>query len=70
MAYMGKTICGKFERQLLTSDGSTTTFTLNYTIGSAWRNFSKCLVLFKKQVLFYTLGSGGTQIILQRVHFY
>ena len=36
MAYIGReAIYGKFERQSLTADGSTTTFTLNYTIGSA-----------------------------------
>ena len=64
MAYIGREpIYGKFERQSLTSDGSTTTFTLNYTIGSASCNFSKCCWCCSRSWCCYTLGSGGTQII-------
>ena len=36
MAYIGRDPeFGAFERQTLTADGSTTTFTLNYTVGSS-----------------------------------
>ena len=35
MAYLGREpVIGSFEKQSLTADGSTTTFTLNYTVGS------------------------------------
>ena len=35
MAYIGRgPVTGSFEKQDLTADGSTTTFTLNYTEGS------------------------------------
>ena len=36
MAYIGQNPDhGTFEKQALTADGSTTTFTLNYTVGSS-----------------------------------
>ena len=36
MAYIGREpVTGSFEKQDLTADGSTTTFTLNYTVGSS-----------------------------------
>ena len=35
MAYIGRDPAyGSFEKQSLTADGSTTTFTLNFTVGS------------------------------------
>ena len=36
MAYLGRSPAyGSFEKQSLTADGSTTTFTLTYTVGSS-----------------------------------
>ena len=36
MAYIGRgPVTGSFEKQTFTADGSTTTFTLNYTVGSS-----------------------------------
>ena len=64
MAYIGRDpIYGKFERQSLTADGSTTTFTLNYTIGSAAAILVNVAGVVQEPGVAYTLGSGGTQII-------
>ena len=64
MAYIGREpIYGKFERQSLTTDGSTTTFTLNYTIGSAASILVNVAGVVQEPGVAYTLGTGGTQII-------
>jgi len=64
MAYIGREpIYGKFERQSLTTDGSTTTFTLNYTIGSAASILVNVAGVVQEPGVAYTLGSGGTQIV-------
>ena len=64
MAYIGREpIYGKFERQSLTADGSTTTFTLNYTIGSAASILVNVAGVVQEPGVAYTLGSGGTQIV-------
>ena len=64
MAYIGREpIYGKFERQSLTADGSTTTFTLNYTIGSAAAILVNVAGVVQEPGIAYTLGTGGTQII-------
>ena len=64
MAYIGREpIYGKFERQSLTADGSTTTFTLNYTIGSAAAILVNVAGVVQEPGVAYTLGTGGTQII-------
>jgi len=64
MAYIGRSpLYGKFERQSLTADGSTTTFTLNYTIGSAAAILVNVAGVVQEPGVAYTLGSGGTQII-------
>tara|TARA_B100000497_G_C7557577_1_gene336578 strand:- start:232 stop:897 length:666 start_codon:yes stop_codon:yes gene_type:complete len=64
MAYIGREpIYGKFERQSLTADGSTTTFTLNYTIGSAASILVNVAGVVQEPGVAYTLGTGGTQIV-------
>ena len=64
MAYIGREpIYGKFERQSLTTDGSTTTFTLNYTIGSTASILVNVAGVVQEPGVAYTLGTGGTQII-------
>ena len=64
MAYIGREpIHGKFERQSLTADGSTTTFTLNYTIGSAASILVNVAGVVQEPGVAYTLGNGGTQIV-------
>jgi len=64
MAYIGRDpLYGKFERQSLTADGSTTTFTLNYTIGSAASILVNVSGVIQEPGVAYTLGSGGTQIV-------
>ena len=64
MAYIGREpIYGKFERQSLTTDGSTTTFSLNYTIGSAASILVNVAGVVQEPGVAYTLGTGGTQIV-------
>ena len=64
MAYIGREpIYGKFERQSLTADGSTTTFSLNYTIGSAASILVNVAGVVQEPGVAYTLGNGGTQIV-------
>ena len=64
MAYIGREpIYGKFERQSLTADGSTTTFSLNYTIGSAASILVNVAGVVQEPGVAYTLGTGGTQIV-------
>ena len=64
MAYIGREpIHGKFERQSLTADGSTTTFTLNYSIGSTASILVNVAGVVQEPGVAYTLGNGGTQIV-------
>ena len=63
MAYIGREpIYGKFERQSLTADGSTTTFTLNYSIGSAASILVNVAGVIQKPAVAYNVINGGTQI--------
>ena len=63
MAYIGREpIFGKFERQSLTADGSTTTYTLNYTIGSAAAILVNVAGVVQEPGVAYTVTNGGTQI--------
>jgi len=64
MAYIGRTPdYGAFEKQTFTADGSTTTFSLNYTVGSS----SSILILVSGVVqepeVAYNIASGGTQVV-------
>ena len=64
MAYIGREpIHGKVERQSLTADGSTTTFTLNYSIGSTASILVNVAGVVQEPGVAYTLGNGGTQIV-------
>ena len=64
MAYIGKTPDhGTFEKQALTADGSTTTFTLNYTVGSSSAILVSVSDVGQQPELGYHIASGGTTII-------
>ena len=63
MAYIGLSpTYGAFEKQVLTADGSTTTFTLNYTVGSSSSILVSVAGVHQEPEVAYNLGSGGTQI--------
>jgi len=64
MAYIGKTPeTGTFEKQVLTADGSTTTFTLNYTIGSSSSILVSVSGVIQEPETAYNISGGGTQIV-------
>lgn len=64
MAYIGKSPeYGVFEKQTLTADGSTTTFTLNYTIGSSSSILVSVSGVVQEPEVAYNISSGGTQIV-------
>ena len=54
---------GAFEKQALTADGSTTTFTLDYTVGSASSILVSVAGVHQEPEIAYNLGSNGTQIV-------
>jgi hypothetical protein len=54
---------GAFEKQSLTADGSTTTFSLDYTIGSTSSILVSVAGVHQEPEVAYNLGSGGTQIV-------
>tara|TARA_B100000902_G_C27061405_1_gene789291 strand:- start:74 stop:670 length:597 start_codon:yes stop_codon:yes gene_type:complete len=63
MAYLGREPAyGAFERQSLTADGSTTTFTLTYTVASTSSILVSIAGVIQEPNEAYTLASGGTQI--------
>jgi len=64
MAYLGREpLYGAFEKQALTPDGSTTTFTLDYTVGSSSSLLVSVAGVHQEPEVAYNLGSGGTQIV-------
>ena len=64
MAYIGRQPSyGAFEKQSLTADGSTTTFTLNYTIGSSSSILVSVAGVVQEPETGYNLASGGTSIV-------
>lgn len=64
MAYIGKTPeTGTFEKQVLTADGSTTAFTLNYTIGSSSSILVSVSGVIQEPEVAYNISGGGTQIV-------
>ena len=64
MAYIGRDPqYGAFEKQALTADGSTTTFTLDYTVGSAASLLVSVAGVHQEPVTAYNLGTNGTQIV-------
>jgi len=64
MAYIGRSPSyGAFEKQVLTADSSTTTFTLNYTVGSTSSILVSVAGVVQEPEVAYNLTSGGTQIV-------
>ena len=63
MAYIGRDPqYGAFEKQALTADGSTTTFTLDYTIGSSSSILVSVAGVHQEPEVAYNLATNGTQI--------
>ena len=64
MAYIGREPSyGALEKQSLTADGSTTTFSLTYTVGSAASVIVSVNSVILEPETGYSLSGGGTQII-------
>ena len=64
MAYIGRDPAyGSFEKQSLTADGSTTTFTLNFTVGSTASLMVSVAGVLQEPETAYNIASGGTQIV-------
>ena len=64
MAYIGRQPSyGAHERQDITGDGSTTTFTLTYTIGSTASVLVSQAAVVQQPGSGYTITNGGTQIV-------
>ena len=64
MAYLGREPqYGAFEKQAITADGSTTTFSLDYTVGSSSSILVSVAGVHQEPEVAYNIGSGGTQII-------
>ena len=64
MAYIGRDPAyGSFEKQSLTADGSTTTFTLNFTVGSSSSIMVSVAGVFQEPEVAYNLSDGGTKIV-------
>ena len=63
MAYIGRDPqYGAFEKQSLTADGSTTTFTLDYTVGSSSSLLVSVAGVHQEPEVAYNLATNGTQI--------
>jgi len=63
MAYIGREpTYGAFERQSLTADGSTVTFTLDYTVASTSSILVSVAGVVQEPNSAYILAGGGTQI--------
>ena len=63
MAYIGRDPqYGAFEKQALTADGSTTTFTLDYALGSASSILVSVAGVHQEPETAYNLSSNGTAI--------
>ena len=64
MAYIGRgPVTGSFEKQDLTADGSTTTFTLNYTVGSSSAILVSVSGVLQEPETAYNISAGGTKIV-------
>jgi len=63
MAYIGRApSAGSFEKQALTADSSTTTFTLDYTVGSSSSLLVSVAGVHQEPESAYNLATNGTQI--------
>jgi hypothetical protein len=64
MAYIGRQPSyGAFEKQTLTADSSTTTFTLTYVVGSSSSILVSVAGVVQEPEVGYTISGGGAQII-------
>ena len=64
MAYVGRgPDYGGYEKQTLTADGSTTTFTLDFSVGSAASLMVSVGGVYQEPEVAYNLGGGGTTIV-------
>ena len=64
MAYLGREPSfGAFERQTITPDGSTTTFTLNFTVGSSSSILVNVAGVVQDPTGAYAISEGGTKIV-------
>tara|TARA_Y100000289_G_C3886413_1_gene131537 strand:- start:157 stop:777 length:621 start_codon:yes stop_codon:yes gene_type:complete len=64
MSYIGREPAyGSFEKQSLTADGSTTTFTLNFTVGSSSSIMVSVAGVYQEPEVAYNLSDGGTKIV-------
>ena len=64
MAYIGRQPqYGAFEKQALTADSSTTTFNLDYTVGSSSSLLVSIAGVHQEPEVAYNLAAGGTQIV-------
>ena len=64
MAYIGRTPSfGAFEKQSITADGSTTTFSLNFTVGSSSSIIVSVAGVFQEPEVGYSLSGGGTSVV-------
>ena len=64
MAYIGREPAyGAFEKQSLTADGSTTTFDLNFTVGSSSSILVSVAGVHQEPEVAYNLSDGGTKIV-------
>src|SRR5210317_1687777 len=64
MAYIGRQpLYGAFEKQSLTADGSTTTFSLNYVVGSSSSILVSVAGVPQEPEVAYNLSGGGAQIV-------
>jgi len=64
MAYLGREpVNGYYQKQALTTDGSTTTFALDYTVGTVNSILVQVDGVLQEPTSSYTIASGGTQIV-------
>jgi len=64
MAYIGRPPeYGGYEKQDITTDGSTTTFALNYTVGTESSLFVSVAGIPQQPGVAYTLSGGGANIV-------
>ena len=64
MAYIGRTPAyGAFEKQSITADGSTTTFALDFTVGSSSSIMVSIAGVMQEPETAYSISGGGSNIV-------